>query len=711
MSDQPSGEWGRRTRTYPSIVDPLLTAAMIVRGEESHLPACLESIRDVVDEIVIVDTGSKDETVSIARSFGALVHVHPWSGNFAEARNVGLELATGTWILCIDADERLRPISPATVRARLETAAEIALRVRLRLFAGATPAWEYRLWRSDPRIRYVGKMHERVTMAIRSVAEEERRPIGESELLLDHVGYHGDQTHKHARNVPLLRAQLADDPIDTYSWHHLAVALDGLGEQVQSEAALEQALEVARETRGSAGVLAFLRLIEHRREHGEDPTDVLEEALTRYPDSFALAWLKLLAEIKAGRYEHALCRLELFDVEADMPVEDAVAYASEMFGARAAEARGVCLFKLGRYGEAAAAYAQAELLEPHEPAHRLKRVLAEHRMAQVPSGPIAAPRPGLSDGFRWPARSLLRGLAIDIGDISVGIGATDAMRATAVRALLGRVAPSDRRPAVHITFGGHRPPLPERDPDVSVGAICLWYDEEALSVAYGPLVGARVESGFGCLGGYAENLGLVFRHVAPFMLASLLGPHGRFILHGGAIQRDGRAVLILGGSGMGKSTLVLGALQDGWSVLADDLVLVRAGASGPLVKGIPKPLVVPGEVLSEDLANRASIADPRGRVKLPFVAWDPAWRPVTTIVAVGHGDRELAVVEPIKRPGLLGMLISSMPSREAANVRRYFSLAVALCDVQAYHLRHSRAPEGRAREAAHAIAAQLSDQR
>src|SRR3984957_12225351 len=93
---------------------------MIVRNEEHHLPDCLESIRHIVDEIVLVDTGSTDDTVAIARSFGARVEIHPWQQDFATPRNVGLDLARGRWILYIDADERLRPISREAVRRPLQ---------------------------------------------------------------------------------------------------------------------------------------------------------------------------------------------------------------------------------------------------------------------------------------------------------------------------------------------------------------------------------------------------------------------------------------------------------------------------------------------------------------------------------------------------------------------------------------------------------------
>jgi tetratricopeptide (TPR) repeat protein len=582
------------------------------------------------------------------------------------------------------------------------------LRVRLRPFAGATPYWEYRLWRSDPRIRFVGKMHEKVTIAIRQVAEADGLTIGESELLLEHVGYDGDQARKHARNLPLLEAQLAADPVDSYNWHHLAVVLDALGQRDRSEAALERAVQVARETGASAGVLAFLRLIQHRREQGQDTEDVLQEALARYPDSIALAWLKVIAEIGAGRYEHALRKLERFDADPEMPIEDTVAYPSEMFGPRAAEARGLCLFRLGRYRDAAEAYADAERFEPDEPAHRLKRLLAEHRAARSHSQTLAASRLGSADGFQWAARELLSGRAIEIGGVSVGITATDAMRAAAVRALLGRTAPSDRGPIVRLSFGGHRVPPPDRGPDDRAGELQIWHDDAALGIAYGTLIGARVESGRATLGGYAPDLGRVFHQVAPYMLASLLAPHGRFVLHGGAIQREGRAVLVLGGSATGKSTAVLGALQDGWSVLADDLAVVRSGLAGPLVSGIPKPLVVPGDVLSQEMRFGPSPADPRARVELPFEAWDRASHPVSAVVIVGHGDRTAAIVEPIERTQLLGKLFDAMLSRQPSNMRRYFSVAVALCDMPAFRLRHSRAPQVRARQAADAIAAGLT---
>lgn len=687
--------------------DLLLSAALIVRDEAAHLEACLRSIHDVVDEIVIVDTGSTDETVSIAHAFGARVHVHPWQGSFAEPRNIGLELARGAWILYIDADERLLPISRTRLRSRLQHATEVALRVRLRPFAGATPYWEYRLWRSDPRIRFEGVIHEKVRPAIVAVAAADRLTVSESELFLDHVGYDGDQTRKHERNLPLLQAQLSAEPANSYNWSHLAKVLEVLGESTESDAALERAVEVARDSGASPGGLAFAALIRRRLEQGEAAADLLDEALTRYPDTVLLAWLKVCTEIDAGRHEHALRWLSRFDVDTTMPIEDTISYPMELFGARVPDARGVCLFRLGRFSDAAAAYRQAEAFEPGDQARRLRRLLCEHRAAEVASDPPAAVGvPGASaDGVRWAARELLHGLTVDVGGVPVRLSATDAMRAEAVAALFARMASSAADPLVHLSFGGHRAPLPERGPDETQGQLQLWHDDDALAMASGPFMSAVVNQGRGTVGGYAQDLSRAFRQFAPFMLGSLLAPHDRFVIHAGAIQRDGEAILVLGGSGLGKSTLVLGALRDGWNVLSDDLVLIRSDPSGPVVTGIPRTLTVPGELASAEESFWRIDNDPRARVRLPFEGWDRAWRPITSLIVVGHGDGEAASVQPIDHVEMLAILLHSMLSRQPQNVRRYARLAITLCGLPARRLLHSQVPEVRAQRAAEALTA------
>ncbi|MDZ7260791.1 MAG: glycosyltransferase family 2 protein [candidate division KSB1 bacterium] len=83
---------------------PSLSLCMIVKNEEHYLAGCLESVKDLVDEMVIVDTGSQDRTKEIAAHYGARLFDYTWDDNFSEARNESLRQATGDWILYLDAD-------------------------------------------------------------------------------------------------------------------------------------------------------------------------------------------------------------------------------------------------------------------------------------------------------------------------------------------------------------------------------------------------------------------------------------------------------------------------------------------------------------------------------------------------------------------------------------------------------------------------------
>ena len=101
--------------------EPEISACMMVRDEEKLLPQCLKSIKDHVDEIIVVDTGSRDNTIAIAESFGASVYHHPWEAHFSKHRNQSLEYACGSWLFIIDADEELRMTNGPSLRNVLTT--------------------------------------------------------------------------------------------------------------------------------------------------------------------------------------------------------------------------------------------------------------------------------------------------------------------------------------------------------------------------------------------------------------------------------------------------------------------------------------------------------------------------------------------------------------------------------------------------------------
>ena len=365
---------------------PLLSAALIVRDEASMLGPCLESIERLVDEIVVVDTGSLDDTPAIAARFGARVIHHPWQNDFAEARNVSLDASTGRWILYIDADERVVSGDRAYVETLLTDASDAAFRLLLKPTLDSTPYREYRLWRHDDRIRFEGVIHENVVPAIHRVADDEGRDIGLADIVLQHVGYEGDQTRKHLRNLPLLRRQLAADPDNLFVRHHLARVLEALGETDEADRVLEQAVAIARADsfEDPLGVLVLADLIRRRRQEGADVTSLLAEALSAYPTNCVLLFHEGEDLMAKGDYEQAIDRFDrLVRVDPSSLPVDGPAYEERLLGEVALERRALALFRSGRYAEAAESYGEVAALVPSNPAYQVKWQLAQARAQRV----------------------------------------------------------------------------------------------------------------------------------------------------------------------------------------------------------------------------------------------------------------------------------------------------------------------------------------
>jgi glycosyltransferase involved in cell wall biosynthesis len=140
-----------------------LSVCLMVRDEEKNLPACLESVK-LADEIVVVDSGSRDRTVEIARGFGARVIHREWPGNVAQ-RRYSVGQATHDWTLYVDADERATPALQASIRAVLEKDGDgrDGFWIGRKLFycgrwiehGGWYPEWQVRLFRRS-KARVVG---------------------------------------------------------------------------------------------------------------------------------------------------------------------------------------------------------------------------------------------------------------------------------------------------------------------------------------------------------------------------------------------------------------------------------------------------------------------------------------------------------------------------------------------------------------------------
>lgn len=173
-----------------------ISAVLIVKNEEEILAKCLESVKDA-DEIIVVDTGSTDKTVSIAKKYTDKIHHFGWIDDFAAARNFAIEQATGDWILSIDADHEL--LSPMDlVRGEAARAAAEGHKTALvRSYMGKDDKHvHYRevLFKNDPEVRWVGAVHESIKPSATFKTEVTRR-----------CGYSKNHYSDPLRNIRILK--------------------------------------------------------------------------------------------------------------------------------------------------------------------------------------------------------------------------------------------------------------------------------------------------------------------------------------------------------------------------------------------------------------------------------------------------------------------------------------------------------------------------
>ena len=218
MADKTHAKQTRRNIASPTAT-PSISACMIVKDEEHFLPQCLNSIKDIVDEIIVVDTGSTDRTVRIAKQYTDKVYVHPWQNSFSKARNQALAYAAGDWILQIDADEELVREDMSLLKKAVKDDALDAVMIQIVsiLRNGKSHAIHSveRLFRNTEAIYYRGRIHESL------VGIEKARVYP---IRLTHHGYdlnRTESTKKFERTVSLLQMDLQENPEDAKTVHYL----------------------------------------------------------------------------------------------------------------------------------------------------------------------------------------------------------------------------------------------------------------------------------------------------------------------------------------------------------------------------------------------------------------------------------------------------------------------------------------------------------
>lgn len=203
-----------------------VSLCMIARDEESSIGKAIKSTLALVDEIIVVDTGSRDNTRIIAEGYGARVIDFPWRDDFAAARNAALAEASCDWILVLDTDEQLQGVRPVEFQRLLHEREAVGYRVRMVNDRGGAPLTRFpqvRLFRSHPEVRYRYPVHEQITPSLAVLGAAEGLAIADSPLVILHGATEGDaRTQKRERNLRLLRKAVVRHPEEPYFEFQLA---------------------------------------------------------------------------------------------------------------------------------------------------------------------------------------------------------------------------------------------------------------------------------------------------------------------------------------------------------------------------------------------------------------------------------------------------------------------------------------------------------
>ena len=235
----------------PMPSSPQISLCMIVRNEAERLARCLESVRDLVDEMVVLDTGSTDETVAIAQSYGATVAAYPWNDDFAAARNAALESVTGDWVLVLDADETLCEAAIPAIRQSIANADLLVVNlVRQEIGAEQSPySLVSRLFRRHPAIRFDRPYHALVDDSVLALkAQEPHWQIADLPMVaIAHAGYEPGaiaQQNKAARAQMALERYLSEHPDDVYAHSKLGAIYVQAGDFAQGLETLKRGLKL-----------------------------------------------------------------------------------------------------------------------------------------------------------------------------------------------------------------------------------------------------------------------------------------------------------------------------------------------------------------------------------------------------------------------------------------------------------------------------------
>jgi hypothetical protein len=290
---------------------------------------------------------------------------------------------------------------------------------------------------------------------------------------------------------------------------------------------------------------------------------------------------------------------------------------------------------------------------------------------------------------------------IDVAGLALQLEAESVDDLDLLRRVVGE-ATTDAPPEATLVIGTRGPEVPERPPDFHGPYGDHWDDGTTHSFRHHWGFTAEVTAPRAALGGPATGYRrwVTVRNSMLFVLARLLLARERFLLHGAAVGRDDRALLVVGASGTGKSSLAFAAHLAGWNVLGDDMVAVEQSGPDLVVRGIPRVPSIPADVAATAAVDGEPLPqDGRARMELTGFRLDPRPALIKGVVICGHDDGDgslVAVTAPRALEALVPALVLSALPRPVSD---WFPVAGRLARGPCTELRHATRPDERLRRA------------
>ncbi|NEN88066.1 MAG: tetratricopeptide repeat protein [Okeania sp. SIO3H1] len=338
-----------------------LSFCIIVKNEEKNLPRCLASVKDVVDEMVVLDTGSTDRTPEIAQEFGAKVHYFEWCNDFAAARNESLKYVTGDWVLVLDADEYLSPKIAPHIQEAIKSDRYILINlIREEIGAQQSPySLVSRLFRNHPEIKFSRPYHAIVDDSITEIlAKESHWEIASlPEIAVLHEGYQkGEITSKNKlqRAKAAMESYFNNHPNDVYVCSKLGALYIEIGEKQKGMELLFRGLQDPEVDKTILYELHYHLAIAYRQEQDR------EMAKSHYKIAIEL---NVMPKLKLGAYNNLGSLLKEEGNLQDAKINYEIALQIDPNFAVGHYNRGMVLKEIGWFTEAIASYQKAIQLD------------------------------------------------------------------------------------------------------------------------------------------------------------------------------------------------------------------------------------------------------------------------------------------------------------------------------------------------------------